>query len=139
MKVKVNDTVLVLTGKDKGKMGKVIATAPKKGKIAVEGINIQKRHKKARSANEPSTILSKEGMIDASNVLVFCEACQKASRVKYEFVQENGETKKSRVCRKCGAVLDKKYTKSSKASAAAVEQAPKKRERKRSTKAAEEN
>lgn len=139
MKVKVNDTVLVLTGKDKGKMGKVIATAPKKGKIAVEGINIQKRHKKARSANEPSTILSKEGMIDASNVLVFCEACQKASRVKYDIVQENGETKKSRVCRKCGAVLDKKYTKSSKASAAAVEQAPKKRERKRSTKAAEEN
>ncbi len=139
MKVKLNDTVLVLTGKDKGKTGKVIATAPKQGKIAVEGINIQKKHKKARNANEPSTILSKEGLIDASNVLVFCDSCQKASRIKYTFVQENGENKKIRVCRKCGAGLDKKYTKSSKASATVVEQAPKKRERKRRTKAEEEN
>ena len=107
MKVKLNDTVLVLTGKDKGKTGKVIATAPKTGKIAVQGINIQKRHKKARSANSPSAIISKEGMIDASNVLVFCEACQKASRVQYKFIEENGENKKTRICRKCGAVLDK--------------------------------
>ena len=137
MKVKLSDTVLVLTGKDK--TGKVIATAPKQGKIAVEGINIQKKHKKARNANEPSTILSKEGLIDASNVLVFCDSCQKASRIKYTFVQENGENKKIRVCRKCGAGLDKKYTKSSKASATVVEQAPKKRERKRRTKAEEEN
>ena len=63
MNVKLNDNVLVLTGKDKGKTGKVIATSPKAGKVTVEGVNIQKKHQKARKATDVSGIVKKEGAI----------------------------------------------------------------------------
>ena len=102
MKVKKNDTVLVLTGKDAGKTAKVLVAIPKDNKVVVDGINVQKKHKKARSAQEVSSIVNQSGAIDASNVLVVCSACNKATRVAYKV--ENG--KKVRVCKKCGAVLD---------------------------------
>ena len=79
MKVKKNDTVLVLTGKDAGKTGKVLSAAPQDNKIKVDGINVQKKSKKARSANETSAIVSQVGAIDASNVLVVCPGCGKAT------------------------------------------------------------
>ena len=134
MNVKLNDNVLVLTGKDKGKTGKVIATSPKAGKVTVEGVNIQKKHQKARKATDVSGIVKKEGAIDASNVMVICDKCGKATRVKHAFVEVDGKTKKVRVC-KCGAVLDKAYKKPSKAAAAEETAAPKKRTRKRTAKA----
>lgn len=102
MKVKKNDTVLVLTGKDAGKTGKVLSAAPKDNKVKVDGINIQKKSRKARSANETSQIVSQVGAIDASNVMVVCPACNKATRVSYKTV----DGKKIRVCKKCGATLD---------------------------------
>ena len=107
MKVKKNDTVFVLTGKDAGKTGKVLSAAPQDNKIKVDGINVQKKSKKARSANETSAIVSQVGAIDASNVLVVCPACGKATRVSYK--TENG--KKARICKKCGAALDVAETK----------------------------
>lgn len=130
MNVKKNDTVLVLTGKYHGKQGKVVATSPKENKIVVEGVNLQKKHEKARRANEVSKITEAEGPIDASNVLVVCDTCKKATRVKHSLV----EGKKVRVCAKCGAVLDKAYTKATKPEAA-ESAAPKKRIRKRTAKA----
>ena len=102
MKVKNNDTVLVLTGKDAGKTAKVLVAMPKENKVVVDGINVQKKHKKARSAQEVSSIQNQSGAIDASNVLVVCPACGKATRVAYKVEGD----KKARVCKKCGAVLD---------------------------------
>ncbi len=102
MKVKKNDTVLVITGKDAGKTAKVLVALPKDNKVVVDGINVQKKHKKARSAQEVSSIQNQSGAIDASNVMVVCPTCEKAVRVAYKV--EDG--KKVRVCKKCGALLD---------------------------------
>lgn len=102
MKVKKNDTVLVLTGKDAGKTAKVLVALPKENKVVVDGINVQKKHKKARSAQEVSSIVNQSGPISASNVLVICPSCNKATRVAYKLEGD----KKVRVCKKCGAVLD---------------------------------
>ena len=129
MNVKLNDNVLVITGKYAGKQGKVIATSPKNGTVTVEGINIHKKSQKARKANDVSKIAEIEAPLDASNVMVICSSCDKAIRVKYNF---EGKVK-HRVCPKCGAVLDKAYAgKASKS--AKKEEAPKKRVRKRAKK-----
>lgn len=129
MNVKLNDTVVVITGKDAGKQGKIIATSPKNNTVTVEGVNLQSKAKKARRANEVSQIVKQEGAIDASNVMVVCAKCGKGVRVKHSVV----EGKKVRVCAKCGAVLDKAYV-SKKAAAEAAKEAPKKRTRKRAAK-----
>lgn len=102
MKVKKNDNVLVVTGKDAGKTAKVLAVLPKTNKVVVEGVNVQKKHKKARSAQEVSQIVEQSGAIDASNVMVVCPTCNKAVRVAYKVEGD----KKVRVCKKCGAILD---------------------------------
>ena len=102
MKIKKNDVVLILTGKDAGKTGKVLTAMPAENKVLVEGVNVQKKHKKARSTQEQSAIVEQVGAIDASNVEIVCSACKKATRVAYKIV----DGKKIRVCRKCGASLD---------------------------------
>ncbi len=135
MNVKVNDNVLVIAGKDKGVQGKVLATSPKANTVVVEGVRIQKKHQRARKANETSKIVEIPGPIDASNVMVVCPACKKATRIKHNVV----DGKKVRVC-ECGAVLDKAYSKKAAAKAAeAATEAPKKRTRKRAAKAEAEN
>lgn len=132
MNVKLNDNVLVIAGKDKGKQGKVLATSPKANTVTVEGVRIQKKHEKARKANETSKIVEVPGPVDASNVMVVCPTCGKATKVKHAIV----DGKNVRVC-KCGATLDKAFVKKSKATAAAESEAPKKRTRKRAAKAEE--
>ena len=129
MNVKLNDNVLVITGKYAGKQGKVIATSPKNGKVTVEGVNIQHKTQKARRGNEVSKIVEKEGAIDVSNVMVIRPACDKAVRVK------SGEAggKRVRVCPKCGAVLDKAYA--GKKGKEVKKEEPKKGTRKRAAKA----
>ena len=101
MKVKKNDTVLVLTGKDNGKTGKVLRALPGDNRVVVDGVNVQKKHKKARSAQETSGIVEQAGAIDASNVLVICPVCNKATRVAHAEV----DGKKVRICKKCGAEI----------------------------------
>ena len=128
MNVKLNDNVLVITGKYAGKQGKVIATSPKSGTVVGEGGNIRKKAQKARKANEVSKIVEVEGPIDVSNVMVVCPSCDKAVRVKYNF---EGKLK-HRVCPKCGAVLDKAFA--GKVKNAKKDEAPKKRVRKRAKK-----
>lgn len=102
MKVKKNDTVLVITGKDAGKTAKVLVALPKDNKVVVDGVNVQKKHKKARSAQEVSSIVNQSGAIDASNVMVVCPVCNKATRISYKIEGD----KKVRICKKCGAILD---------------------------------
>ncbi len=120
MKIKKNDTVLVLTGKDADKVAKVLVALPKENKVIVDGVNVQKKHKKARSAQEVSSIQNQSGPIDASNVMVVCPVCGKATRVAYEM---SGD-KKIRICKKCKAPLD--TTKEAKAAKKATKRKTKK-------------
>jgi len=110
LNVKSGDTVLVITGKDAGKQGKVLKTSPKTGRIVVAGVNMISRHQKARKAQEKSSIVKKEGSIDVSNVMVVCPTCGKPTRVKHS---TNEEGKIVRTC-KCGSALDKKFVKETK-------------------------
>ena len=123
MKVKKNDTVLVLTGKDSGKTGKVLRAMPSDNRVVVEGVNVQKKHKRARSAQETSSIVEQAGAIDASNVLVICPVCNKATRVAHAEV----DGKKVRVCKKCGASLEAKAEAKKPAKKAAAKKTSKKK------------
>lgn len=97
------ETVMVMVGKDKKKTGKVLQFLPKKTSIIVEGLNIVKRHVKARG-NEPGGIKEKESAIHISNVMPFCSKCSKPVRVKIKIL-DNGD--KMRTCVKCGSSLAK--------------------------------
>ena len=103
MSIKKGDTVLVLSGKDKGKQGKVVEAMPKKDKVVVEGINEVKRHTKPNGANPEGGIITKPAPITASKLQVVCPPCKKATRVK--MVQVAG--KNVRACKRCGEVIDK--------------------------------
>ena len=105
--IKKGDTVLVIAGKDKDKRAKVLAVSPKSNRVVVEGVNIVSKCKKARTAQEKSQIIKIEAPIDASNVMIVCPVCGKATRVAHAEV--NG--KKVRTCKKCGASLDKEFVK----------------------------
>ena len=102
MFVKAKDTVIVISGKDKGKKGKVIAAQPKSGKIAVEGVAIATKHQKSRAQGQPGGIIKKEAFIDASNVMVVCPKCNKPTRIAHKDV----DGKNVRVCKHCGAEID---------------------------------
>ena len=101
MKIRKNDTVLVITGKDKGKSGKVLRTIPAENRIVVEGVNIQTKHQKAKQ-DIPAQIVKVEGPIDASNVLYYDKKAGKGTRIGYKV--ENG--KKVRVSKASGQVID---------------------------------
>jgi large subunit ribosomal protein L24 len=101
LKIKKNDTVVVLSGKDKGKQGKVLGTIPSESKVVVEGINMVTCHIKPRRQGEEGGIVKREAAIYASKVQVVCPKCGKATRVAHKI--EDG--KKSRICKKCGAEL----------------------------------
>ena len=102
LNIKKGDTVVVIAGKDNGKVAEVLECFPAENKVTVKGINIVVKHNKPRSAQDKGGIVKFEGKIPASNVQVVCAACNKATRVAIKV--ENGE--KVRVCKKCGAVLD---------------------------------
>jgi large subunit ribosomal protein L24 len=111
--VKTGDTVLVNSGKDSGKKGKVIAVKKTDDsvRVVVEGVNIVTKAKKARTAQDKSELVKVEAPIDVSNVNVVCPSCGKAVRVRHSVV----DGKKVRICAKCGAVLDSKFVKDAKA------------------------
>lgn len=134
MKIKKNDTVYVVAGKDKKSTGKVLSVDTEANMIKVEGVCVQRKHRKARKAGETSGIVSQVGSINASNVLIVCPACGKNTRVGYVV---DGD-KKVRVCKKCGASLDVKpeAKKTAKKAAAATKTAAKTTAKKTSTKKA---
>ena len=102
MNVRKDDIVVVLSGKDKGKKGKVMIADPKNGKVVVEGVNVAKRHLKARRPGEEGGIISKETPIYASKVMRVCPKCGKPTREAHKFLKD-GE--KVRVCKKCGETI----------------------------------
>ena len=101
MNVKKGDTVVVLSGKDKGKQGKVQATIPSEAKVVVEGVNIVTCHTKPRRQGEEGGIVKREAALYASKVQVVCPKCSKATRVAHKIADGN----KTRVCKHCGAEL----------------------------------
>ena len=100
--VKTGDTVVVLSGKDKGKKGKVLAVSPKEGKVIVEKINIVSKHIKPRRMGEPGGIIKAEGAMYASKVQVVCPRCKEPTRVGHKHYEDGT---KSRICVKCGEAL----------------------------------
>ena len=96
--VKTGDTVVVLSGDDKGAQGEVIAVSREEGKVIVKGVNVIHKHVKPRKQGEAGGIIDAEGAIYASKVALYCPTCKKGVRVHTEVV----DGKKVRVCAKCG-------------------------------------
>ncbi|HVA68035.1 MAG TPA: 50S ribosomal protein L24 [Candidatus Binataceae bacterium] len=101
-KVRKNDLVMVIKGRERGKTGKVLRMIPDTGRLVVERLNIVKRHTKPRGAASPGGIVEREAPIDIANVMVMCERCNAPVRVGMK-IAADGE--KSRVCRRCGEAI----------------------------------
>jgi len=97
MKIKKGDTVLIISGKDRGRKAKAIEAFPKQGKIVVEGINLRKKHMKPKKSGEKGQIVETPGPLDISDVKLVCSKCGKATRIGYKVEGK----KKYRVCKKC--------------------------------------
>ena len=104
--VKKGDMVVVLSGKDKGKKGKVIEELKKKSKVVVEGVNKVKRHTKASQKMPQGGILVKEAALSSSKVMLVCPACDKPTRIKKTAVASGAV---ARTCKNCGEIIDKEY------------------------------
>jgi len=98
MKFKTGDQVLITSGKDRGRKGKIIRTLPKYGKIVVEGMNIHKKHARAKRQGDKGQVVQIPAPMDASNIKIICSKCSKAVRVGYKITSD----KKYRICKKCG-------------------------------------
>ena len=101
-KVRKNDTVMVIAGRDRGKTGKVLRVLPVPGRVIVERLNMVKRHTKPRGAASPGGIVEREAPLDISNVMVLCDRCNAPVRIGVKFVADGS---KSRICRRCGDAL----------------------------------
>ena len=101
MRIKKGDNVQVLSGNDKGKTGEVLEVIPKANKVVVKGVNVRKKHVKARRQGEESGIISVECSVPVSKVNVVCPKCGKVTKVGYSIEKD----KKVRICKKCGTKL----------------------------------
>ncbi|MGE5626842.1 MAG: 50S ribosomal protein L24 [Solirubrobacterales bacterium] len=97
--VRKNDTVMVISGKDKGKTGEVLAVMPKTGKVVVKGINVVSKHQKPNKANMQGGIIKKEAPIYSSKVMLYCAKCKAVTRISHKMMDDGTKT---RVCKKCG-------------------------------------
>lgn len=107
MKIKKGDKVKVLSGKDRGKSGKVLQVFPKDGRVSVEGLNILIKHLRPQKQGEKGQRIEFPGLINVSNLILICPKCGKNTRVSYKIIKgEDGKTKKFRVCKKCQETLE---------------------------------
>jgi large subunit ribosomal protein L24 len=104
MKIKKNDQVQIMAGKDRGKRGKVLRTIPSSNKLVVEGLNVIKKHKKARRGGEKGQRIEIAAPLSVSNVTLVCPNCGKLTRVEFKVEGDN----KSRICKKCKAQISTK-------------------------------
>lgn len=105
-RIKKGDTVEIVAGKDLGERGEVVQFSPKLNRVIVDGVNVVKRHQKARQQGGqtiPAQIIDKNAPLDASNVMLVCPKCDKRTRVAFR-IKEDGH--KTRVCKKCNADID---------------------------------
>ena len=98
MKIRKGDTVLIISGKDRGKRGKILEVFPKERRVVIEGANIRKKHTRPKRSGEKGQIIQLPAPVDISNIKLICSKCGKTSRVGYKIV----ENKKYRICKKCG-------------------------------------
>ena len=103
MKIRKNDTVMVISGKDKGKKGKVRFAYPKDGRVLVEGVNLIKRHTRARAQVRQAGVIEREATINVSNVMLLCSRCNHPTRIGFRFLEDG---RKVRSCRSCNEVID---------------------------------
>lgn len=103
MRIRKNDTVLVIAGKDRGKKGKVRFAHPKDNQIVVEGINFIKRHTRARGRVRQAGIIELEAPIDVSNVMLLCSRCNRPTHIGFRTLKDG---RKTRTCRSCNEVID---------------------------------
>lgn len=101
MKLRKGDTVLIISGKDKGKKEKILKVFPKKNEILVEGINMRKKHQKPKKSGAKGQIVHIPGPVSVSNVKLVCPKCGSPTRVGHKIVEE----KKYRICKKCGGEI----------------------------------
>ncbi len=101
--IKKEDKVKVITGKDRGKIGKVLQVNRKKDRILVEKVNVVKRHTRPNAKNRQGGILESEAPVPRSNVMLMCNKCMAATRVGFKFLEDG---KKVRACAKCGETID---------------------------------
>jgi large subunit ribosomal protein L24 len=103
MKIRKNDTVLVITGKDRGKKGKVRFAYPRTDRVIVEGVNMIKRHSRARGAARQAGIIELEAPLHVSNLMLICAKCDKPTRVGFSVLDDG---KRVRICRACHETID---------------------------------
>jgi len=103
MKIRKNDTVLVIAGKDKGKKGKVRSAYPKEEQLLVEGVNFIKKHTRASGRVRQAGIIEQEVPIHVSNVMLLCNRCNRPTRIGFHFLEDG---RKVRICRSCHEVID---------------------------------
>lgn len=103
LRIKKNDTVVVLTGKNKGKSGRVLSVLPSKEKLIIEGINIVKKHMKPNKQYSQGGIIDKESPVHISNAMLICPKCSKPTRIGNALLDED---RKARTCKKCKEVID---------------------------------
>ncbi|MFH1169359.1 MAG: 50S ribosomal protein L24 [Chloroflexota bacterium] len=103
MKIRKNDNVLIIAGKDKGKKGKVRFAHPKDDKVLVEGVNFIKKHSRARGKVQQAGIIELEAPVHVSNVMLFCDKCNHPTRVGSRRLEDG---RRVRVCRSCHEVID---------------------------------
>jgi large subunit ribosomal protein L24 len=102
-KIKKNDNVLVLSGKDRGKQGQVRKVLPKEGRAIVNGVNIVKKHKRPQTQQQVGGIIEMEAPLHLSNLAVVCPACGRPTRIG---IKTTADDKKTRFCKKCDADID---------------------------------
>lgn len=103
-RIKKNDKVKIIAGKEKGKIGKVLKIIHKTRRLIVENANMVKRHTRAGGPSRQGGIIEKESPLDFSNVMLICDKCMQNIRIKMKELEDG---KKVRVCRKCGEILNK--------------------------------
>lgn len=103
MHVKKGDKVVVISGKDRGKTGKVLTSLPKSKKVIVEGVNMLTKHKKASQGVQQAGIIHQEGPVDVSNIMIYCDKCKKGVRIEKKVLEDG---KKVRACKKCGEMFE---------------------------------
>lgn len=102
-KIRKNDTVLVIAGKDRGKRGRVHRVIPREDRVVVEGVNMIKRHTKARAGVRQAGIVEREAPIQISNVMLICGKCNRPTRIGFRFLEDGS---KARLCRACGELIE---------------------------------
>jgi large subunit ribosomal protein L24 len=103
VQIRKNDSVMVISGKERGKTGKVLRVLPRKDSVLIERVNLVKRHSRPRGPQQPGGIVEKEASIPVSNIMMMCDKCNAPVRIGHKILTDGA---KIRICRRCGEALD---------------------------------